>query len=348
MRLLNWSVGLIFILGMIAPVIADDIKAAACKSIVSATAKEKPRTKRDRSHEIGQFKRLEQLESQLLNELGANETTHLTREQRVRLILTTTDQALKDTSAWNEWQNLRDQVVKENLGLIGSFLSPEKNARIYDDLYSESLISLNDSVSSFDLSYDVSFAHYALEQMRKHVSKKIAVYLADAHQTAGIVVLGRQTDLILADFYTRNGRPPTDEEASALLGIQPEAVWNRRQRARRATSLSTPLPRTKDMTAGDRIEAPPREASDRDQSEGQEYVNFLISKLPERDQRVLRLFYGFELVEGRRLIQDEIGKVLGVSGSRIGQIREAALMKLREMMEQPMSPSAPSTPQSSN
>ena len=48
-----------------------------------------------------------------------------------------------------------------------------------------------------------------------------------------------------------------------------------------------------------------------------------ISELPEQERRVLTLYY-FE-----ELMLKEIGKILGVSESRISQIHTKALLRLR-------------------
>ena len=50
--------------------------------------------------------------------------------------------------------------------------------------------------------------------------------------------------------------------------------------------------------------------------------------MPPRDAKVLRLYFGIEHGQSRTL--EEIGRMMGVTRERIRQLRDRALVRLRE------------------
>ena len=61
-----------------------------------------------------------------------------------------------------------------------------------------------------------------------------------------------------------------------------------------------------------------------------ESINDILSTLQPREQRVLRLRFGFE---GNPMLLEEIGKEFNVTRSRVSQIERKALRKLRSMSQ---------------
>ena len=53
-----------------------------------------------------------------------------------------------------------------------------------------------------------------------------------------------------------------------------------------------------------------------------------LATLPPRDAKVLRLYFGIEDGQSRTL--EEIGRMMGVTRERIRQLRDRALIRLRE------------------
>jgi RNA polymerase primary sigma factor len=57
-------------------------------------------------------------------------------------------------------------------------------------------------------------------------------------------------------------------------------------------------------------------------------IEAALATLPPRDAKVLRLYFGIEDGQSRTL--EEIGRMMGVTRERIRQLRDRALVRLRE------------------
>jgi RNA polymerase primary sigma factor len=57
-------------------------------------------------------------------------------------------------------------------------------------------------------------------------------------------------------------------------------------------------------------------------------IEAALATLPPRDAKVLRLYFGIEDGQSRTL--EEIGRMMGVTRERIRQLRDRALIRLRE------------------
>lgn len=120
----------------------------------------------------------------------------------------------------------------------------------------------------------------------------------------------------------RLGRPPEDEETAAALGVSV---------AEYRDSLKL-LPQVTLVSFGDETEVKkvafegqtPEEAATRAQS--RDKLRLALSKLPERERKILSLYYVDELE------YKEIAKIMGVSQSRICQLANRALVSLRELL----------------
>jgi RNA polymerase primary sigma factor len=57
-------------------------------------------------------------------------------------------------------------------------------------------------------------------------------------------------------------------------------------------------------------------------------IELALATLPPRDAKVLRLYFGLD--DGNSRTLDEIGRMMGVTRERIRQLRDRALLRLRE------------------
>jgi RNA polymerase sigma factor for flagellar operon FliA len=129
------------------------------------------------------------------------------------------------------------------------------------------------------------------------------------------------------------GRPPTEEELAAGLGLEPTALRDRVLEISnsRMYSFDAPLPgqRAEASEKGGSLldvvpsqdDAEPQAALD--SGEAASALREVIAGLPERQQFILSCYYREELRQG------EIAEILRISESRVSQLHTKALISLR-------------------
>ncbi|RMH17416.1 MAG: sigma-70 family RNA polymerase sigma factor, partial [Gemmatimonadetes bacterium] len=127
-------------------------------------------------------------------------------------------------------------------------------------------------------------------------------------------------------------REPSDEELAEALGIDLETLWSWKQDCEQAGWLSLDQPldsrEGRSMRAQEILPGEDGEEIEEELNIAQEadVLREEILKLNEQERTVLSLYY-FEELKLR-----EIAEVLGVTESRISQIRWKAIKRLRERM----------------
>lgn len=233
-----------------------------------------------------------------------------------------------DLSLWRSYRQRRDQgargeLLERHLPLV-RILARRLGQRIggvveLDDLMSAGTIGLVQALESFDLNRPNSFATYAsrrihgamLDELRRRdwVPRSVRCKARKLQQAGGKI------ESIL-------GRAPAPEEMAAMLQIDLPTYWSWRATVDGAVQVSFEDPATPE---DGEVEVPEGE-DPLDLLAREEQVGLLasaIAGLPERERRVLALYY-YEDLNLR-----EIASILRLTESRISQIRTAALTRLR-------------------
>lgn len=119
----------------------------------------------------------------------------------------------------------------------------------------------------------------------------------------------------------RLGREPSDEEVQAELGLDAQAhlAYEQAESAEAMASLDELISNGADLGAdGSNVEASVVRRRSLEQA---------LSQLDEREQRVIQLYYEFELS------LKEIAAVLSLTEARVCQINKAALRKMKKTLE---------------
>jgi RNA polymerase primary sigma factor len=146
------------------------------------------------------------------------------------------------------------------------------------------------------------------------------------NRTADLSRLGRTTTLL----KERLGRMPTTEELARATGLTPEAVRSLSALNTEAVRLDHP---TRDGDGNERMERfamAEQEGTDSATMTNSQTsdIESALAVLPPRDAKVLRLYFGLD--DGNSRTLEEIGRMMGVTRERIRQLRDRALLKLRE------------------
>lgn len=226
-----------------------------------------------------------------------------------------------------------DELVSENLGLVYDLArkmsrfggsGPER-----DDLVSAGVQGLIQAANAFDPGRGLAFSTLAVTRIRGAMLDELRRW----DQTPRSVrKKERELKSTETELIASLGRRPSHDELAYALGIAVEELhdWY--------LDMTVHEPESLDRGVGSRDEPGRRSNAetvpDPDQgafealgkAESVEVLAECLQQLPERDRQVLALYYYEEL----RL--REIAQLMGVTESRISQIRHAALKTLRGML----------------
>ncbi len=192
-----------------------------------------------------------------------------------------------------------------------------------EDLIQAGMIGLLEAVRAFDPTQGASFETYAGIRIRGAMLDEVR-----RNDWAPRSVHRRHREIAQAvhEIEIRTGREAKDAEVCQLLGIKLDEYFDALNDV--AQVHLTPLDHggeahDETLDVPDQGEQPDqRLASDRFQADLAEK----IAALPERERLVMSLYYVDELN------QKEIGAVLGVSESRVCQIHNKAVLRLKEAL----------------
>lgn len=195
-----------------------------------------------------------------------------------------------------------------------------------DDIVSAGVVGLIDCIDKFDPRKSERFEAYAEFRIKGAMLDELRAadpLSRDQRANANALRQARHT------LEHRLGRAPEPEELAKELGCNVDhyhAVI-----ARLSASRTVVLDDT--LTAGDSIDAPRDDpATDGGYSERRAMLAHAVGKLPSRLRLIVTLYY-FE-----DLSLKEIGRVLGVTESRICQLHGQAMRTLRALLEQGNTP----------
>ena len=224
----------------------------------------------------------------------------------------------------------QEKLARHNVRFVVSVAKKFQNRGVpLVDLIGEGNLGLMTAARKFDPDRGVKFISYAVWWIRQAVQAAIARHgrpvRVPLNRTADLSRLGRTTTLLKEKL----GRMPTTEELARATGLTPEAVRSLSALNSEAVRLDHP---TRDGDGNERIE---RFAADQEGTDAGTMANSqtqdieaALAVLPARDAKVLRLYFGIEDGQSRTL--EEIGRMMGVTRERIRQLRDRALIRLRE------------------
>jgi RNA polymerase sigma factor for flagellar operon FliA len=194
-----------------------------------------------------------------------------------------------------------------------------------DDLISCAHVALVEVARRFDPSAGASFATYALARLQGAVLDELR---SGDWASRSVRAAARRTDAAADALTISLGRPPTREELAADLGMARSELDALRVDVHRAVMVSIDAETGPDggsLDLPDTGESPERALL---RGERARYLHDAIRALPDRlDEVVERNFFGGESLT-------EIADGLGVTLSRVSQMRARALVLLHAAMKE--------------
>lgn len=191
-----------------------------------------------------------------------------------------------------------------------------------DDLYSAGVVGLIDAVERFDPSRGVAFTTFAEMRVRGAILDNLRS-LDWASRT--VRRRAREVQNAYGQIEKLKGAPATEEEVAMHLRMSLKDLQGilREISGLNITDLDEQDEKT-GLSLMDTIYdtgASPFEVYE--ESERRQRLAVAIDKLPERERQVIALYYVDELN------MKEIGAVLGITESRVSQLRTQAVVRLR-------------------
>ena len=242
---------------------------------------------------------------------------------------------------WKAWSVKKDEGARDQLVLAYSpmvkYLASRKVRELpshceLDDLVSCGLIALIEAVERFDPRKGASFEQYAWTRVAGAIVDELR---RQDWASRSVRRTGRKIEQARDAYYAREGTMPSDLQLAETLHLSVQELRSGLDEVERADvmSLNAHARSAEDATLeiGDTIEAPTGEHSPERASLNAErtaVVRKAISELSEREQKVLTLIHVHEL-QGA-----EVGRMLGVSESRVSQILAGIRTTLKAKLEE--------------
>jgi RNA polymerase sigma factor for flagellar operon FliA len=218
-----------------------------------------------------------------------------------------------------------DDLIREAMPLVGhvvrSTLVRIPNHVDEGDLVGAGLVALVAAAKSYDPSRGASFHTYATNRVRGAVTDELR--RAD-WASRSVRRRARELDELRSRFTAQLGREPSDDELAAGLGVGRGEIWKLRADLSRAMLLSL-----EGITInGDDVATDGRTpVAALEHRERIAYLRDAVEQLPDR----LRTVVEGSFFHGRKMA--DLADELGVTESRVSQIRTEALGMLREALE---------------
>lgn len=224
----------------------------------------------------------------------------------------------------------RDQLLQQHFGLVHhvarkmqKHLSTEASL---DDLVSAGSVGLLSAADNFDPSRGLAFSTFALPRIRGAILddlRKLDRVPRSVRRKARSLQQARHV------VTQRTGHLPADHEVAAELGVPVETVWSWDADLAAAQVVALdPLTNGSDDRVGPQFATDDEGIDERlERQSAMELLRRALSGLPPRERQVLALYYYEELT------QQQIAQVLGVTESRVSQIRSQAVSRLRGRLD---------------
>jgi RNA polymerase sigma factor for flagellar operon FliA len=229
-------------------------------------------------------------------------------------------------------ESAREALLNNHLGLV-HFVARQVFRNLssevdFDDLVSAGTLGLIGALESFEVSRGLAFSTFAAPRIRGAILDELR---REDHASRSVRRKARDLGTAREQLMRTLGRPPRDHELAAQLDVDTARIWQWESEIEGAMLVSLERPPADD---DDRPAAP----VDMLAGEGptidellchEQEVGVLAEALDalNEQQRIVMTLYYYE-----ELKLNEIAMVLGVTESRVSQIRSKALACLRAAM----------------
>ncbi len=258
---------------------------------------------------------------------------YLTEVRRYKL-MTAEEEIRMTRDAQAGDQSARDAIVTRNLRLVISIAKRYQGLGLpLADLIEEGNLGLMKSVDRFDWKRGLRFSTYSSKWIRQSITRALVNTSRTVRIPSNVLTLLKKIALVQRSFHQKRGRAATYGEICKRLRISMIRLAEVYGLTQTLLSLDLPIDpdggrrRLHDLLPATETKNPADSAL---QGLEGRHVARLLDQLSAREQKILRLRFGFDGDEPRSL--EETGVVLGVTRERIRQLEGRALTKLRRLV----------------
>lgn len=226
-------------------------------------------------------------------------------------------------------KNALERLVKANLRFVVSVAKQYQGQGLeLTDLINEGNVGLINAAMKFDETRGFKFISYAVWWVRQSILQALADKSRLVRLPLNQIGYVSKVNHFYHDFMQKNNRAPSLDEVADALGMEKSKVNAALLTSGKHISMNAPLIDDEDsclldlLTNDDKGNADSSLISDSLKEE----VHHALDLLPERESRVIRMYFGINTPE---LSLEEIGEKLNLSRERVRQIKEKALTLLR-------------------
>jgi len=223
----------------------------------------------------------------------------------------------------------RERVLMEQLPQV-RYIARRIHERLprhvpFEDLVHAGVLGLIDALNKFDLSKQVQFSSYAKFRIRGAILDSLRELDWSPRELRR---KGRLVDITYNQLSGRLGRAPSENEIANEMGIDLHELQSLLAELDGLELGSLRVESSRDGKEEDLTDHVPSKPEETPffqclRSEMKHLLEQAISELPEKEQRVLALYYYEELT------MKEVGIALGIGESRVSQIHSLAMVRLR-------------------
>ena len=224
-------------------------------------------------------------------------------------------------------QSAIDQLVKANLRFVISVAKKYVGRGVdIEDLVSEGNIGLIKAAQKFDETRGIKFISYAVWWIRQSILQSLADNSRTIRLPLNQINSLNKIKTTQSELEQQLGRTATSSELAEILGIEEDKIELSLGSSMKTISLDIPVGDEDNFTLIDTINADGSTDDLINQSDINSTLMLAISKLPHKEQKVIKSLFGFE--EDIKT-PSEVAIEIGVTTERVRQIKNSAIKKLK-------------------